>query len=1364
MATRKDDDATRLAKTYQKKTTREQILHRPTMWADDDKQHEEYMWVKDPEKDAIVMEKIRYTPALYKIFDESIVNASDRLENKLKTLCVNYNPEDGYIQVINDGEPLPVAMHKDEKIMIPEMVFGHLNSSSNYNDGQNRTTGGCNGVGIKLTNTFSLRLQVCSVDADRKKVSWNEWRNNMAAMTHAEVMSLPKARGLIKQLAALPPQPIGDDAFDLDKVLSWKYSMIPARGSQVTLTYWPDFKRLDTPDGLHNRAFQGLIEKRVWDMAGLLGDRGVKVYLNGRCLTDTIPNFPAYAGLYSPEWAADVSAFADDKPPAAATDDLHEDATADVAMEGLPEAEVAATATTAVTEEAAETASVTSATGAKRLTKAQKLKAQLSQQRLWSLKTAGGAAVILGVANRNSKTSEKNKHCISFVNGIHTSDGGIHTKLIQKQILRAVEKAFSDKKSESLGARDLPFELARNVAMFVDCRLPDPNFDTQCKKRLLRTAWDSEQLKKAMKLPDSALAMFLRQSQLVSVVKSFLSDRMMDELAKTSGKKTCKITGIPKLDDANNAGTALSSKCTLILTEGDSAKALAVAGVSVLGRDNYGVFPLRGKVLNVRDAAEKKILANAEIQNIVKIMGLQYGEKYTSTEGLRYGSIMIMADQDHDGSHIKGLVISLMDHFWPELLQIKGFLEVFITPIVKLTKGKLQHVFYSLPDYHAWLRDNNNGKGWKPKYYKGLGTSTTDEAKVYFRALERHRLRFKAPLQEDTAALGLAFDKDRADDRETWLQTLGPAAMDNPPDFSVKEMSYLEFVNKELIQFSMADNLRSIPHVCDGFKPSQRKVLFAALKKDLKNDLKVAQFAGYVSEHSAYHHNEQSLADTIVKMAQDFLGSNNVNLLYPSGQFGTRLMGGKDAASTRYIFTRLQPVAKLFFRKEDDPALKFLDEEGMSIEPQYYLPVLSMLAINGSAGIGTGWSTFIPPHDAMDVLRWTRARLENKQASLAPLAPSFLGFQGRVVEAKPQTYRTIGCAEFVDSPRAPSTQEILVSELPIGEWTTDYKVKLESLMGSKTKLTMPSGFKVSKEYLPQLNAMWKGFQEFRENHTTLCVRFSLVFSRSGIAAAKSLPHDELLSALGLQSTIHTSNMHAFNAAGVITKYDTVEDLLEDHFQQRLAAYSIRKKQLLQSYRDSASKATEKAKFIRAVMQGSLIITKRQESDVVRDMEAMGFLKIGAGEADADNDAADDPMDGASASGTKSTKHGYEHLLSMSLVRLTENRFQELQAEADKMQQALQSLQQKSECDLWREDLDAVEKELLKMKRQRMKTIEEELHAQPTASNTKKKKRAAKSPRGAAASTTSRKRTTGDATGARKRTRVVPQGSQFTSPK
>ncbi|CAE7920295.1 Top2b, partial [Symbiodinium sp. KB8] len=125
------------------------------------------------------------------------------------------------------------------------------------------------------------------------------------------------------------------------------------------------------------------------------------------------------------------------------------------------------------------------------------------------------------------------------------------------------------------------------------------------------------------------------------------------------------------------------------------------------------------------------------------------------------------------------------------------------------------------------------------------------------------------------------------------------------------------------------------------------------------------------------------------------------------------------------------------------------------------------------------------------------------------------------------------------------------------------------------------------------------------------------------------------------------------------------------------------------------------------------------------MEAMGFLKIGAGEADADNDAADDPMDGASASGTKSTKHGYEHLLSMSLVRLTENRFQELQAEADKMQQALQSLQQKSECDLWREDLDAVEKELLKMKRQRMKTIEEELHAQPTASNTKKKKRAAK---------------------------------------
>jgi len=200
----------------------------------------------------------------------------------------------------------------------------------------------------------------------------------------------------------------------------------------------------------------------------------------------------------------------------------------------------------------------------------------------------------------------------------------------------------------------------------------------------------------------------------------FKSDQMMK---KSDGVKTSRISGIVKLEDANNAGSRKGKDCTLILTEGDSAKALAVSGLSVVGRDNYGVFPLRGKLLNVREAATDQILKNVELSHIKQIMGLKHKQEYTSVDGLRYGSLMIMTDQDHDGSHIKGLIINFLDHFYPSLLKIPNFLVEFITPIVKVWKGKNTHTFYTMPEYEEWKEANNNGKGWDSKYYKVSTTS-----------------------------------------------------------------------------------------------------------------------------------------------------------------------------------------------------------------------------------------------------------------------------------------------------------------------------------------------------------------------------------------------------------------------------------------------------------------------------------------------------------------------------------------------------------------------------------------------------------------------------------------------------------------
>lgn len=200
----------------------------------------------------------------------------------------------------------------------------------------------------------------------------------------------------------------------------------------------------------------------------------------------------------------------------------------------------------------------------------------------------------------------------------------------------------------------------------------------------------------------------------------FKAEAQMDK--KCSGKKQTKLKGIAKLEDANDAGTKNSINCTLILTEGDSAKSLAVSGLGVVGRDKYGVFPLRGKLLNVREATHKQILENAEINNLIKILGLQYKRKYENEDDLktlRYGKLMIMTDQDQDGSHIKGLIINFIHHNWPSLLKL-NFLEEFITPIVKATRGKEELSFYSLPEFEEWKKATENFHLYKTKYYKGI--------------------------------------------------------------------------------------------------------------------------------------------------------------------------------------------------------------------------------------------------------------------------------------------------------------------------------------------------------------------------------------------------------------------------------------------------------------------------------------------------------------------------------------------------------------------------------------------------------------------------------------------------------------------
>ena len=464
-----------------------------------------------------------------------------------------------------------------------------------------------------------------------------------------------------------------------------------------------------------------------------------------------------------------------------------------------------------------------------------------------------------------------------------------------------------------------------------------------------------------------------------------------------------------------------------------------------------------------------------------------------------------------------------------------------------------------------------NTKGLKAKYYKGLGTSTSKEAKEYFSALAAHKIDFEFVDDEDMEVIDMAFNKKFADRRKTWLETYDPVS--TFVDHSQDKLRYKDFVNKELILFSVADCLRSIPHLCDGLKPGQRKVLFSCFKRKLKHEIKVAQLSGYVAEHSAYHHGEMSLAMTIVNLAQTFVGSNNINLLQPIGQFGTRNTGGKDAASARYIFTALSPVARHLFNENDDNVLTFLAEEGQVIEPTFYLPIVPLSLVNGAEGIGTGWSTWIPMHNPDDIVANLKLMMQGGEPTR--MHPWYKGFQG-TIEPSDERERSYVCTGVYEQV---SDNELVITELPVGTWTRAYKNFLEDL------------------------AQKDEIEDIREYHQENRVHFHLVVP--GLEALAAKP-DALLKKFKLVHPMASTNYVLFNAGSKIYRYGDETDILKEFYTQREGLYHLRKRYMLARLNKDYEILVNKVKFIQAVIAETLKINRIKRKVIIRSMVDFGL--------------------------------------------------------------------------------------------------------------------------------------------------------------
>ncbi|KAF5822370.1 putative DNA topoisomerase (ATP-hydrolyzing) [Helianthus annuus] len=1148
-----------IEETYQKKTQLEHILLRPDTYIGSIEKHEQTLWVW--ENDQMVKRPISYVPGLYKIFDEILVNAADNKQRdpKMDSVKVNIDVGNNLISVYNNGDGIPVEIHQEEKVYVPELIFGHLLTSSNYDDSIKKTTGGRNGYGAKLANIFSTEFTIETADGKRNRRYKQVFTNNMGKKLEPTITKCKNSE-------------------------NW-----------TMVSFKPDLSKFGM-ECLEDDVV-ALMKKRVVDLAGCLG-KSVKVELDGKRVPPK--TFEDYVKLYLQP----------------STDTL-------------------------------------------------RIYEKVNER--WE--------ICVSIADGHFEQ-------VSFVNNIATIKGGTHVDYITNQIANHLVTVV---KKQNKHANLKAHNVKNYLWVFVNALIDNPAFDSQTKETLTikQSSFGStcelspEFLKKVAK------------SDIVKRVVSWVQFKQQNDLKKTDGNKRGKLN-IPKLEEANFAATNNSDNCTLILTEGDSAKALAMSGLSVVGQDYYGVFPLRGKLLNVREASPKQLQENAEIQNIKKILGLQHGKIYDNVKSLRYGHLMIMADQDHDGSHIKGLLINFLHSFWPSLLKVPEFVLEFITPIVKATNKKTKNVisFYTMPEYEAWKENlGHKAREYKIKYYKGLGTSNGKEGAEYFADLEKHKKDFVWADDEDGDAIELAFSKKKIEARKNWLRALQAGTFF---DSKEKHIPYRDFINKELILFSMADLQRSIPSMVDGLKPGQRKILFCAFKKPIFQEVKVAQFSGYVSEHSAYHHGEQSLVSTIIGMAQNFIGSNNINLFYPSGQFGTRQMGGKDHASGRYIYTKLSPITRHLFHKADELLLNYLNEDGQSIEPTWFIPIIPMVLVNGSEGIGTGWSSFIPNYNPRDIIANLKRLLNGEQ--MVPMDPWYKWFKGTIQKttSKDTGYTTVGVFEENED-----NNSLNITELPIRRWTQEYKEFLEAASLS------------GKDKEPFI-------EEYNAHNDDTTVHFEVVMTANQMNKAKE---EGLLKKFKLTTTLSTSNMHLFDANGVIKKYDTPEQILEDFFHLRLDYYEKRKNALLHELGKASLQLENKVRFIREVVEGTLVVSNRKKADLCAELKVKGYTPLpkeavleasiaGAvdhveGSEETEEGSEEETAEMAveeqkpSAGTASKTIPGteYDYLLSMAIGTLTYEKMQQLWHERDTKKAEFDELTNTPSKSLWLRDLDSLNNQL-----------------------------------------------------------------------
>lgn len=867
-------------------------------------------------------------------------------------------------------------------------------------------------------------------------------------------------------------------------------------------------------------------------------------------------------------------------------------------------------------------------------------------------------------------TPDAGQH-LSFVNGIPTPDGGVHVDAVYEEFKRALLKHLdgslkqANERLQKINGKKVSVsleEVRHHLTVVVVAQLENPQYAGQLKSRV-----SGPKVKCSLNTDQKAQ---LKSWSVVDRLVKMLESKVGHLIPKTA-RKSKYLKGDVKCEDANWAGGAKSEECLLCLVEGLSASAypsrLFEHRLGANFRDRIGILPLQGKLLNTMNTEEVVALNNKVIKRINTVMGLDPTLDYRRPEDLkrlRYGYLLILSDADVDGKHITGLVVNYLLGRFPGLAE-HGRLLSRRTPIVRVVhrRTKVATKFYTLQQFNDWRRTADTNHYYSPEYFKGLASSSPGE--IASDAKDETDFVFRLD-DASEQYLQLAFDDQLADQRKEWIRAYDPVTQ--TPTLS-SEVPVSQFINTELIEFSIDDLRRSIPSEIDGLKVSQRKILEAAFRhwgsksntRLLQQELtryKTGQMANYASEQTNYVHGEKCLATTIAKMAQVFVGTNNMPLFQLDSEFGTRNQGGKDAGDARYTYTRPMPYLEQLFPKIDFPLLDDQYDEDRRIEPKFFLPIIPLHVINGALGIGTGHSCFIPKYHPIQVIDWYLNRLRGQ--SVIQLKPWYRGFTGRVDligDSLPEPDIDLGNeTEPEDADDEPSSESklaklpsrpgyarfrttgvfnvdgrgvITITELPIGRWSNDY---YRWLLDLRTKKELKDV--VNRCTAEKVRFEIKGFQKKPSN-------VSLRLTRS----------------------YPMSNMVLLDTDYKPIHFQTIDQLLERFANQRLGYYTRRRDHLLRGLQVRLRELMSKRRFIEAKLSGVLKLEGRGRDDIRLDIAKLGLDE--------------------------------KWLTSIKLYQLTTDGLNDLASEVAKVEGEIKGLESTSPIDLWVADLNALRQALIK---------------------------------------------------------------------